>query len=260
MRDFIIRKFLSGSNILEFLKTISPLLISQIAMSIPHVISVAQLGSTGDSDGVTCLGLSGTFFGLFAYVMISSITEVAGSNCSIAFGAKNYRQMASYFYKSLVSIMIVLMLYYISIFGAYDLMTWMFHLNPALALRTVQLIKISWFYCLVRSLNMLMQSYMISQKIVFELYYISIFSIVYVIFVGKYLTIDLDLKEMGFAYSKISQEAVIFVYIIWIMVKKCHTETMVSPSVSLITEEFGTFFRKSGYSLLAIYGEFFAYE
>jgi hypothetical protein len=105
-----------------------------------------------------------------------------------------------------------------------------------------------------------MQNFLISQSVIQEQNYLSIFSIFFTIFVGKYFILDLGLKEIGFAYCKILQECCIFLFLLILMAFKSHKETLVPPTYSLVKEDFGVFVKKSAYSLLAIYGEFLAWD
>ncbi len=63
--------------------------------------------------------------------------------------------MACYFYKSLILITIVGALYYLSIFAAGDVLLWV-NIEPEVVVRTVSLIKISWYFGFIQSINLLM--------------------------------------------------------------------------------------------------------
>lgn len=259
MAEVIRKNLFSKSNVLEFISTSFPLISSQIASGFPWILAYVILGSTGDIVSITVLGLSLTFENIFAFAFIISISEIAGAVCAKAYGAGNYRRMASFFYKSVLSVLIIDVLYYISIAWAYDVLIFL-NLEPAVAERGVTMIRASWYFLFFESFNHLLRTFLMSQDIIHLLNYISTASILWMIFVGKYLMIDCGLKEMGFAYARVMQEFLIFVFLIYVTLTRGHKETLVVPSWSLIKEEFGYFFKKTIFSLFAVYGEFIAFE
>ncbi len=143
--NFLKKDVFSCENGWEFIKISTPLISAQAAIAIPWILAFAMIGYTKDIISMTALGLSMTYYNLFAYALVVSIIEVVGANCSKAFGAQHYRAMAGYFYKSLILITIVGVLYYLSIFAAGDVLLWV-NIEPEVVVRTVSLIKISWYF------------------------------------------------------------------------------------------------------------------
>jgi Na+-driven multidrug efflux pump len=249
----------SKANALEYIATAFPLVGSQIAAGVPWVLAYVILGSTGDIVSVTVLGLSLTFENIFAFAFIISVTEIAGAACAKAYGAGNYRRMASFFYKSVLSLIVINSLYYLSIAWAYDVLIFL-NLEPAIAERGVVMIRTCWYFLVFESFNHLIRAFLMSQDVMHMLNYISTGSILWMILVGKYFIIDCGYKELGYAYARLIQELLTFGILIYVTITKSHKETLVVPTWSLVKEDFGQFIKKGVYSLFAVYGEFMAFE
>jgi len=250
---------LSTEYLKEFVLTSAPLIGSQIAMVLPVITCFVLVGSIGDTVAVTVYGLSYSIYNMFCLCFIISILEVAGANCSKEYGAGNYRKMASFFYKTFLLIVMVVIGYYFFIQFTYEILVFL-NIEPDVATKTATLTQMSWLFNSILAFNMLLQTYLMSQDVIAELAYLNIGSILIVILFGKLFIVDLGYHEIGIVYTKLIQEILSFIYLVYLMMRRANKETLVLPSTSLFLDELQPFLKKNVFSLLGVYGEYLAFE
>lgn len=244
----------------DFLKIAFPLILSQIGFALPAIFSSSMVGSLGDITAVTVMGLSYTYFSLLNFAFVVATIEVTGASCSKAFGAQNYHRMASFFYKSLATIVAINVVYLLGTWAFSFRLFILIGVERSVAERTTHMTIVSMPGFFVHGINQLLQTYLMSQGIVRQLNYIAMSSLLISIFAGRYFIKTKDLREVGHAYSVLIQEVVNFFIGIFLLIKKAHGETLVLPSRELIAEDGKVFLMKNLYSLMGVYGEFLFWE
>jgi Na+-driven multidrug efflux pump len=254
MRGLLSKEFFS-----EFILTSAPLIGSQIAMVLPVIACFVLIGSIGDTVVVTVYGLSYSIYNMFCLCFVISILEVAGANCAKEYGADNYRKMASYFYKTLSLIALVLIGYYFFIQFTYEILVFL-NIEHEVAVKAAALTQMSWLFNSILSVNMLLQTYLMSQDVITELAYLNLGSILIVVIFGKVFIVDLAYREIGIVYTKLIQEVLSFIYLAYLMLRRAKKETLVQPSVGLLFADLRPFLKKNIFSLFGVYGEYLAFE
>lgn len=255
----MINPMTSKERFSEFVKTSTPLIGSQLTLCIPVIISSVYIGSLGEAQSLAVFGMGMTYFYLLGLSLIISVNEVVGAECSKAFGARNYRRMAGYFKKGLVTLTGILGVYTILALYSATILTAV-GIEKQLIEPCSRLIQLALPYQFFMALNLFIQTYLSAQGAVRYFNYLNIGSIILVSILGKLFILDWGYKEIGFVYFKFIQELFAFGFFVYLLLYQSNKETLARPSIHLITEDFTMFIKQIGYSIMGAYGEFLAFE
>jgi Na+-driven multidrug efflux pump len=253
------RDIFSWENLKSFWGPTSSLIAYQLSIGLPFVISGIMIGILGDSFSLGVFGLACTFVNMFFNSILNGVTENLGVNCSKSFGANDYYNMGSYFWKGFVSVVVLLLIFTISTFYSYDILT-AIDVQDNISYATTAMLKASIPYLAIQAFNNLLVSYIASQSITQPLIYINSVSILIVFVFAKYFIIDLKYKEIGFAYTKVIQEGVNFICYLWVLAKMAKKETLVAPSIKMIFTDYWDYLKHLFITILSFYGEFIGFE
>lgn len=243
----------------DFASLSFPLVLSQLCICLPDIICYVILGSQGNKEAVTTYGLNWTFYNMFCFSCVVSIAEVAGANCSKAFGAGNFQKMAAFFYKSLVVAALVTGIFWIFTRFAEPILLFI-NIEPAIATRTAHLIQFAFWQNFLIGMNILLQAFVVSQDIMTPLYFLNLINILLILFFSKLFILDMKMQEFGVVWAKLIQEGVMFVFLVILIGTKANKQTIMVPSMRMVRNGLKAFLRKNFFSFLGIYGEFLAFE
>lgn len=249
----------SFKTLSDFIALSFPLVLSQFCRFLPDIMCYVVLGSQGSREAVTTYGLTCTFFNMLCYSCIVSVAEVAGANCAKAFGAGNYRKMSAFFYKSVVLSLLVFGFYWEATRLAQPILRFI-NIQEAIVTRTSTLIQFAFWQNLLTGINLLQQTFVVSQNIVSPLYYLNFLNILIILVGSKIFILDYKMQEIGIVWAKIIQESVMFLFLVVLIFTKANKETIMVPSFKAIKNGLNAFLRKNFFSFLGMYGEFLAFE
>jgi MATE family multidrug resistance protein len=249
----------SFDTLADFTALSFPLVLSQMCLCLPDIVCYVMLGSLGDKNAVTAYGLSWTFYNMLCFSCVVSITEVAGANCSKAFGAGNYQKMAAFFYKSLVLASLVTGVFWVFTRFSEPILLFI-DIDPMMAARTASLIKFAFWQNFLIGMNILLQTFVVSQNVVSPLYILNLINVVLILYFCKLFVVDMKLQEIGVVWAKLIQEGVMFLFLVILIICKAKKQTIMLPSAKMVRNGLRAFFRKNLLSFFGIYGEFLAFE
>jgi len=253
------RDIFSWENLKSFWGPTSSLIAYQLSIGLPFVISGIMIGILGDSFSLGVFGLACTFVNMFFNSILNGITENLGVHCSQLFGSKDYYSMGSYFWKAFISVVGLIAIFTVASFYSYEILT-AIDVQDNVSYATTAMLKASIPYLTIQAFNNLLVSYIASQSITQPLIYINSVSIFIVLVFAKYFIIDLNYKEIGFAYTKMIQEGFNFICYIWVLIKMADKEVLVSRSIKLICNGYWSYFKQLSITVLSFYGEFIGFE
>jgi Na+-driven multidrug efflux pump len=249
----------SFRNLWAFWGPTLSLIAYQLAIGLPFVICGVMIGILGDSFSLGVFGLASTFINMLFNSILNGLTENLGVHCSQLYSAKKYEKMGSYFWKGLVSVVGLTAGFVVSTFYSYEMLT-AIDVQDNVAYATSILLKVSIPYLFLQAINNLLVCYLASQSLTDSLIYINTVSIVVVFFSAKLFILDWKMKEIGFAYTKLIQELVNLACYAFVLIKMADRNTLIRPSVSLITKGFLTYIKGLFMTVLSFYGEFIGFE
>ncbi len=112
----------------------------------------------------------------------------------------------------------------------------------------------------IQGFNQIIENYLSCQGVSKPLLIINITSIFMVLFFGRIFLIDLKLKQIGFAYTKLVQEGTNFVIFVILLFKVAHPETLIIPDIMENLRTLYSYLKASILSILSFYGEFISFE
>ena len=231
----------------------------QLSIGLPFVICGVMIGLLGDSFSLAVFGLACTYLNILLYSILNGITENLGVNCSTLFGRGDYAKMNAFFWKSLLSVFFLFLLFVLSTYYAYEMLA-AIDVLPDVAYSTGILLRASIPYIFFQALNNTLVSYLASQQITQHLAYVNGLSIVVVFFAARYFIFEMNYKEIGFAYTKLIQEFLNTICYIYLLVKFGKRESLAVPTVATICTGYLSYLRNLGITVLSFYGEFIGFE
>lgn len=249
----------SARNLWEFWGPTLSLIAYQLAIGLPFVICGVMIGILGDSFSLGVFGLGNTYINMIFNSILNGLTENLGVHCSQLYAAKKYEKMGSYFWKGLASIFCLTAAFMISTFYSYDILT-AIDVQDNVAYATSLLLQASIPYLFLQAINSLLVSYLASQSLTDSLVYINTLSIAVVFISAKLFILDWNMKEIGFAYTKLIQEAVNFCCYAYLLIKKADRNTLVKPGFALVVNGSWNYIKGLSITVLSFYGEFIGFE
>jgi Na+-driven multidrug efflux pump len=249
----------SIKNLRAFWGPTLSLIAYQLSIGLPFVICGVMIGVLGDSFSLGVFGLACTFVNLFFYSILNGVIENIGVHCSKLYSGKKYTQMGSYFWKGIFSLGWLMFFFIISVAYSYNLLS-SISIQDNVAYATSSMLRASIPYLFLQAFNSLLVSYIASQSVTQPLIYINTASIVVVLFCAKFFIIDLKMKEIGFAYTKLVQEIINTICYSIVLVKFCDRNTLIIPTFGLVTKGIIKYLKGLGITILSFYGEFIGFE
>jgi Na+-driven multidrug efflux pump len=253
------RNMFSLHSLKDFWGPTSSLIAYQMSIGLPFVICGIMIGILGDSFSLGVFGLACTFVNMFFNSILNGITENLGVHCSQLFGSKDYNSMGSYFWKGFVSVMVLIVLFVVASFYSYEILT-AIDVQDNVSYATMAMLKASIPYLIIQAINNLFVSYIASQSITKPLIYINSVSIFIVFIFAKYFIIDLNYKEIGFAYTKLIQEGANLICYLFVLLMMTDKKALFLPSFSLIFTDYWNYLKRLFMTVLSFYGEFIGFE
>jgi Na+-driven multidrug efflux pump len=122
------------------------------------------------------------------------------------------------------------------------------------------MMQLTNYFLPFQALTQIAQTYLASQKVTTPFLFSNLISIGISIYFGKKYIIDMGYSEIGFCYTRIVQEIFNMLYATVILFIFADKESLVSPSIKLLTENFGSYFWYTFKTALSFYGECLSFE
>lgn len=236
-----------------------PLVFLQIYPNLLNFLALFWLGYYNDVTLTAGFGLGNSQFLFFFQVFHQVNSEVAGLYISQSFGAGDYTQMRLAFYRGLIfnyCITAFAILFFIRI----DLILIAIGFDEELAKVSHSMVLYLIPGLIIQSFNEMMKTLLISQNVhkpFFLLNAIVIFMIPFGTWIFMY---KLDLQILGFGIFKLMLEIIYMIWLIGILKKTAHPESLKPESLSQVLSGFlaqaGQFFK----IVLGWYGEYIGFE
>ncbi len=235
------------------------LIAYQLSIGLPFIICCVMIGSLGDSFSLGVFALSNTFVNMFFGSILNGITENVGVYCSQLYATNQFSQMGSYFWKGMVSIAVLTVVFILLTSYSHSLLT-LINVQENVAYSASVMLAASIPYLFLQGLNNLLVSYIASQSLTQPLIYINSLSIAVVLVCSKVFILDWKMKEIGFAYTKLVQESVNTVCYIYVLLQMGDRNTLVHPQIFILLRGFRSYLEKLSITVLSFYGEFIGFE
>ena len=235
------------------------LIIYQVGAALPFLICGLTIALLGDALSLAVLGLASTFINMFFSVIMVAVAENVGVNCSRLFGQQRYEKMAAFLFKSLLSVSFITLGFIIATFYAYDLLK-MIGVDEKVSLTTHTMLRTCAPFLFFQAINCILVSFLASQQITQSFVYINGLSIVIVFLSSRYFIIELNYREIGYAYTKLVQEASNFVLYSIVLIKMADKRTLVLPDIAEVFANSTNYLKELGLTILNFYGESIAFE
>ena len=256
----MIRDILSFSKISQFIISSLSLIGIQWAVCLPYLICTLYISQLKDPLPLAAYGLTTTFINLTFVSLVLGIQEKMGVLNSVYFGQHQYKKMGENLYDSYFFSFILVLVYAFLSYHSFSILVFL-QIEEDLAFSTSRLLITCIPYIFFQAFNQITENFLSSQKVSKPLMIVNTLSIFVVLIFGKIFFFDFDLKELGFAYTKIVQEAINSIVFIIITIKYSKKEILIKPKFKKILKNIPKFFTKKSLStLLSYYGEFISFE
>lgn len=231
----------------------------QFSIGLPIVICGIMIGTLGDTLSLAVFGLGRTFISVFYVSILTAITETLGVNGSKLYSQKEYTQVGSMLWKTILNVGILNIINAIIAYKSYDIMM-MVNIDEEVAYFASRFLISSIPFLIIQGLNNTFVSFLASQQLNQLFIYINVASILIMSGSGYYFIILCRYKHMGFIYAKIIQECANFVCYFSIICLQANRETLIFPTPSVVFRNYWSYFVIMSKTILCFYGEYLGFE
>ena len=254
----MLKKICSKDLISEFSKNASNLVGVQLTICLPLIICLLYIGRLGDPISLGAFGIASTIMNMIFNAVILGIQETFGVKASKFFATKNFVDFNKIFWKTVFLTTILIFLFAILAVYSTDLLIFI-NIQPQIAIPAGELLIKSIPFLIFLGFNQVLQNCISVQKKENYLFIMNITSIFLVLIIAPIFIIKLNYREIGFAYTKLIQESINFIYFIIIIYKKCDHRAISIPTLKIFSN-FKNYIKELSITILSFYGECIAYE
>lgn len=250
---------ISWKSLTHFLATFIPLLGLQLVIAIPYATNFAFVGSFGNARVIATYGLCSSFVSILMFPILTGIMEATGVAMSKCFGQQNYPGLTKTLWQTL-SIALIFTLFYafLSLYAG-DLLV-LLNVEPDLGYAAGRLIKFSNVFAPFSNLNMVLQTFMISQKIKRPFLIQSCVSICILLIFGWFFIVHLEFKESGFIPARFIQEMFTLSHNVFLLINVVDRRYLQFIPLRTITDGLSDLAVKVVYSTTGMLAEVSAYQ
>lgn len=251
--------FWSLKKLFNFLSTSSILVGYQLTICLPFAICTIFIGRLGDPVALAAYGLMCTIINITFNGFTLGVQESIGVMTAKLFGANKVDEINGYFWKAMCLTTILAVIFHIFTYLSYDLMI-LISVQDEVALPCANVLKKSAFFIYFQGINGVFNNFFSGMHITRPIFYLNIVSIFIVFFFAKMYILEWGFREVGFAYTKLTQEMINTCFYVTLLVRNTDTRTWKWPSAKQFFGGFWTYMKHNVYTSLSFYGELIAYE
>ena len=231
----------------------------QFSIGLPVVLCGIMIGTFGNTLYIAIFGLGRTFISVFYNSILAAVTETFGVSGSKLFSQKEYAQVGSLLWKTIINVGLLNLMNVVIAYHSYDLMI-MLSIDEEVAYFTRWFLIGSTPYLVLQGLNTTFVAFLASQQLNQLFIYVNLGSILIMGGAGYYFIIALRFGHIGFIYAKIIQESISFVCYFWIICTQAYRDTLLFPTCSVIFNNYWAYFVTLSKTIFCFYGEYLGYE
>ena len=251
--------FWSLRKLANFLTTSSILVGYQLTICLPFAICTIFIGRLGDPVALAAYGLMCTIINITFNGFTLGVQESIGVVTAKLFGANKIDEISGYFWKAMCLTTILAIIFHIFTYFVYDLMI-LISVQEEVALPCANVLKKSAYFIYFQGINGVYNNFLSGMHVTKPIFYLNVISIFIVFFFAKMYILEWGFREVGFAYTKLTQEMINTCFYTILLLSKIDKRTYSWPSFAKFFDGFWSYMKHNVYTSLSFYGELIAYE
>ena len=231
----------------------------QLTICLPFTICSIFIGRLGDPVTFATYGLTTTVINLTFNGLIMGVQEITGVITARLFGAGKIDRISDSYWKGLsVGLCIALFCTLFNIYS-FSILSFM-SIQEEVALPCSHLLQHCAFYLFFQGFNEITNNFLSAQQITKPLFYLNIASIFSVWLFATIYIEKLGLGVIGFAFTKLTQEALNTCFYLYLMFTRADPRSYKRPSIRQLFKGYWEYLKTTFYTSFSFYGEFLSFE
>lgn len=252
------KRLCSKSLITQFSINASNLIGVQLTICFPLIICLIYIGRLGDPISLGAFGIASTCMNMIFNAVILGIQETFGVKAGLYFGKKDFCSLNKIFWKTIFLTTVLIILFSILSFYSSDLLI-LIKVQKEIAIPAGNLLVKSLPFLFFMGFNQVLQNMISIQNKSKYLIIMNILSIFLVLILAPIFIIKLGYREIGFAYTKLIQEFINFIYFLSVLYFKCEKRAIKKFSLSIF-QNFKNYLKELTITIMSFYGECISFE